>query len=166
MVNANDNFLYRTPNVVIGVCFLWVGLCVLWLWSHRRGDWPKAWSLILITLCFLVCGVSRFLHALAAHSTIVAVGDWASAFTGLIASPLIPWAVYEIARFPTPKELEETTRIAATAKEAARQAAILAQQNEVMRRQTAILKAIFNQSPGLPETLKTEVKAILESMGQ
>lgn len=159
-------------NATIGFCFLVVPMAALYLYVHRRRDWPKSWVLVSISFGMGTCGLARLTHAwvhihwpdIDLHTMMYA--DYLAAGAALLDACLVPVAVYRIRQFPTPTEMKETAAKAATAQEMAKQAFIMAQQKERAERQSRLLLSIINQTPNLSEPLKQEVNDVIRELAK
>jgi hypothetical protein len=157
-------------NTIIGLSFTVVAGASVYLWSHRRNDWPKAWALAMLGLGIGSCGVARLAHAYtislfpSVSLVPMAVADCLTATMAVVLTLFVPRAVYQIRLLPTPNEVRAAVEAEATTKEVSRQAFFIAQKNEILTRQTALLLAIIKATPTLPESLKTQVDTLIRDI--
>lgn len=151
------------PNVLIGGSFVFMSFCIGWLWNHRRGDWPKAWTLALLFCCLFSCGVSRYLHGTGSHPKYISASDWVTAFFAVVAACLFPWAVYVISKFPTPKQVEHAIRGNAQRHFAEAAAEQAKRRKDRAEHQASLLLGLFKQTT-LPSNLKEQVESVIAEL--
>jgi hypothetical protein len=106
-------FTSRLAKWVIGFGFLWIPVWLIWLYYHRRTDWPKAWSLMLLGVSMGACGISRIAHAIddpPEDNLYTTSLDIFTAVIILVVDGFLPWAVVVLLKLPTPKEWEHAQR--------------------------------------------------------
>jgi uncharacterized membrane protein YfcA len=106
------SLLTHFSHVAIGLASLVVPACLIWLYNHRRSDWPKAWAMLLIGLFLLSVGSVRILSAidLEYFRYLVLFLNIVAAIIGFGGSFLIPWAVRILAKLPSLEEYEHQWR--------------------------------------------------------
>jgi hypothetical protein len=159
-----DNVAFpRVPHVLIGVTFIWAAGWIAYLWAHRKGDWPKAWALALVFNCLFSCGLSRILHGFDAARSWRAFTDWYAAASGLVALPLLPWAILAILKFPTPKQVEHAIRGNMAKHSALAEAEKEKRRKEKAERTSKLLLSLFKQT-GAPPEVQVQLDAIISEI--
>jgi hypothetical protein len=155
-------------NMVIGLSFLVVPGCALWLYFHRHRDWPRAWALLLVGISLAACGFSRIVHAVTYYywpkmdADFMTLADLVTAITAFVTAALCPWAVYTISKLPTPDDIRIMAEKEHQAKHAAAMNVRMAHEKEITQSKLDRLKAIL-QSTGLTEDLKNRILEALEA---
>lgn len=156
-------------HIWIGINFLVIPGCILWLYYHRRTEWPRSWTLALLGVSVGSCGVSRILHGLFDDHWPSYVFDVITAVTGTVLAALAPKAVRVFSKIPSPREIEIAIQGNLTKKVALAEAVRANQMAELHRiyaeraesRFTA-LEALLNHYPLDPEVKERILKAVKE----
>lgn len=155
-------------NIVIGLCFLVVPCCAIWLYLHRHKDWPKAWVILLIGLCMGSSAIGRIIHGLTWYywpklpPEVMAMADLVTSVFAFSAC-LLPWAVYEIRKIPSLAEYEHQWRGNQQKKRMEEEAQRLLKEKEMIERRNRILIGVLKETV-LPEYLKQEVEKLTQEV--
>jgi hypothetical protein len=142
-------------KLLIGLGFLFMPACIIWLYRHRRRDWPNSWALLAVGVCLAACGVSRVTHAFFpdTHPACL-ISDGITAGIIVLVDVWIPRAVYELSLLPTPIEYAEAVRKAAYHEQ---QTAYERQAKEALEESRNNLAAVLSAST-LSDDLKERIR--------
>jgi len=156
-------------KVWIGINFLVIPGCILWLYYHRRAQWPRSWVLALLGLCLLSCGCSRLLHGFTNGSLASFIFDTLTAISGTILAMMAPNAARVFSRIPSPTEIEHALQGNYQKKMALAMAARAIQDKEVheayrvrAENRFKAMEALLNHYPLDPELKERIIHAVKE----
>jgi uncharacterized membrane protein YfcA len=148
-------------HLLIAACKAFIGGCLYWMWSHRRGDWPKSWIILAFGL-FCVSSAARETAAVVWPDT--GIFEWAlgvHALMCLAVAVVLPPVVRTLLALPTPRQYEQTVQNALAKKQTEERAEFTKAERDKAERQRDRLKAILLAS-ALPGELKEQVIRALE----
>lgn len=170
-----DKTVAVIANLIIGACFLWVMVWVMWLYARCHTPWRYAWFLIIVSIVFTSAGLSRLAHTMVGmQMATVAVPE---AFDIILAGGLtvmagiVPFIVCGLRRLPTPCEYQQI-RVDASGKKDSDTALMLERRRrqlveasrEKVQAQLRTLHTILQGVPQLSDDVKNRIFKVVEEV--